>query len=309
MASELIETADRFELVNAVAALALAGDVDEALAGLARVIEVGQRRGDQLAAQTHELWRGLVYYEAGRLLLAEDALAIVEPTPFWELSLPNAYRAGFLAHVLLERGKIDEAEAIVGAVSVEELLPGHRIQTLHGRGRVKLAIGAPEQALADFIAAGEAAESVDIRNPAYIPWRSQAALALHQLARDRRSERRLRARNSSCRVAGAHRARSASRCACSVSSRVDEPASSCCARRSMCSRIRRPGSSMRGRSIDLGARSAAWQQPQRGSAVVAAGSRARAPLRRDRARRARERRTCRDRRSSTHDPAQRRSTR
>ncbi len=82
MASELIDTADRFELVNAVAALALAGDVDEALAGLARVIEVGQRRGDELAAQTHELWRGLVYYEAGRLLLAEDALAIVEPTPF-----------------------------------------------------------------------------------------------------------------------------------------------------------------------------------------------------------------------------------
>lgn len=183
MASELIDTADRFELVNAVAALALAGDVDEALAGLARVIEVGQRRGDQLAAQTHELWRGLVYYEAGRLLLAEDALAIVEPTPFWALSLPNAYRAGFLAHVLLERGKIDEAEAIVGAISVEELLPGHRIQTLHGRGRVKLAIGAPEQALADFIAAGEAAESVDICNPAYIPWRSQSALALHQLSR------------------------------------------------------------------------------------------------------------------------------
>jgi DNA-binding CsgD family transcriptional regulator len=183
MASELIETADRFELVNSVAALALAGEVDDALAGLARVIEVGQRRGDQLATQTHGLWRGLVYYEAGRLLLAEDALAIVEPTPFWALSLPNAYRAGILAHVLLERGKVDEAAAVVGAVSVEELLPGHRIQTLHGRGRVRLAMGAPEQALADFIAAGEAAESVDIRNPAYIPWRSQAALALFQLSR------------------------------------------------------------------------------------------------------------------------------
>jgi DNA-binding CsgD family transcriptional regulator len=125
----------------------------------------------------------LVYYEVGRLLLAEDALAIVEPTPFWALSLPNAYRAGFLAHVLVERGKVDEAAAVVGAVSVEELLPGHRIQTLHGRGRVRLAMGAPEQALADFIAAGQAAESVAIRNPAYIPWRSQAALALFRLSR------------------------------------------------------------------------------------------------------------------------------
>ena len=49
LTSELIETADRFELVNAVASLALAGEVDEALAGLGRVIDVGQRRGDQLA--------------------------------------------------------------------------------------------------------------------------------------------------------------------------------------------------------------------------------------------------------------------
>ena len=38
LTSDLIETADRFELVNAVAPLALAGEVDEALAGLARVI-------------------------------------------------------------------------------------------------------------------------------------------------------------------------------------------------------------------------------------------------------------------------------
>jgi DNA-binding CsgD family transcriptional regulator len=183
LASDLIETADRFELVNAVAPLALAGEVDEALAGLARVIEAGQRRGDQLATQTHQLWSGLVLYEAGQLLLAEEALAIVEPTPFWALSLPNAYRAGFLAHVLLERGKIGDAEQLVAAVSVEELLPGHRIQPLHGRGRVRLATGAAEQALADFIAAGEMAESVYIHNPAYIPWRSQAALALHQLGR------------------------------------------------------------------------------------------------------------------------------
>ena len=114
LASELVETADRFELVNAVAALALAGDVDQALAGLARVIDIGQRRGDQLAVQTHQLWRGLVHYEAGELPLAEEALAIVEPTPFWELSLPRAYRAGFLAHILLERGKIDEAQEILG---------------------------------------------------------------------------------------------------------------------------------------------------------------------------------------------------
>jgi DNA-binding CsgD family transcriptional regulator len=134
-----------------------------------------------------------VYYEAGELLLAEETLAIVEPTPFWALSLPGAYRAGFLAHVLLERGKIDEAEEVIDAVRVDELLPGHRIQPLHGRGRVRLATGAADQALADFVAAGECAESVDIRNPAYIPWRSESALALRQL--DRVDEARALARD------------------------------------------------------------------------------------------------------------------
>src|SRR5438132_6021902 len=105
-------------------------------------MRVRQRRGEQFSEQTHKLWSRLVYYEAGELLLAEETLAIVEPTPFWGLSLPRAYRAGFLAHVLLERGKIDKAEEVVGAVSVDELLPGHRIQPLHGRGRVRLATGA-----------------------------------------------------------------------------------------------------------------------------------------------------------------------
>ena len=38
-------------------------------------------------------------------------------------------------------------------------------------------------ALADFLQAGSSAESVEIHNPAFVPWRSQAALALHQLGR------------------------------------------------------------------------------------------------------------------------------
>jgi hypothetical protein len=168
-------------LACAAGAVVHAGEKCVALASQGdgvRAFTVGQRRGLKVAAGAPlyvvrleavralgEQIKRLVYTSSAAVFgtpsdyptgpLAEDALAIVEPTPFWALSLPNAYRAGFPAHVLLERGKIDEAEAIVGAVSVEELLPGHRIQTLHGRGRVRLAIGAPEQALADFIAAGD----------------------------------------------------------------------------------------------------------------------------------------------------------
>jgi DNA-binding CsgD family transcriptional regulator len=43
--------------------------------------------------------------------------------------------------------------------------------------------GAPEQALTEFRAAGDLALSLRIENPAFTPWRSEAALALHRLER------------------------------------------------------------------------------------------------------------------------------
>ena len=184
LSSDLIETPDRFELVNALAALAMAGEVAEALAGFERVIAVARRRGDQLAAQTQELWRSLVWYEAGELLLAEGDLAVVEATPFWGLPTPLAYRAGFLAQVLLERGKTAEAEKLVAAVSLDEIQIGHRIQFLYGRGRLRFQTGAITDAVHDFLAAGEVSESITIPNPAFTHWRSEAALALRQLGRD-----------------------------------------------------------------------------------------------------------------------------
>ena len=226
LSSELIETADRFELVNAVASLALAGEVDEALAGLARVIDVGQRRGDQLAAQTHELWRGLVLYEAGELLLAEETLAIVESTPFWALPLPRAYRAGFLAHVLLERGKIGEAEQVIAAVICRGALAGPSDSATSWQRPRAARDGCAEQALSDFLAAGEAAESIHIRNPAFIPWRSQAALALRQLGRIDEAQALAARGTQACPAVGARRARSEFRYARSVSSRAAKPARS-----------------------------------------------------------------------------------
>ena len=56
------------------------------------------------------------------------------------------------------------------------------------RGNVRLETGRSEQALADFLEAGRITGMLGIENPAYAPWRSQAALRLHQL--DRQSEAR-----------------------------------------------------------------------------------------------------------------------
>ena len=183
IASDLIRTEDRLNLVSACAALAMADDVERAEHDFAHVIAVAQRRGDRLAAASHQLWRGLVRYEKGELLLAEEDLAFVESTPLGQLSLAAAYRAGFHAHVLLERGETDDAAALLAGISLDDLPVGHHIQFLYARGRVRLQQRDWEGALADFLQAGSSAESVEIHNPAYVPWRSQAALALHQLGR------------------------------------------------------------------------------------------------------------------------------
>ena len=183
IASDLVRHEDRLNLVSAFAALAMAGDVERAEQALAHVIAVAQRRGDRLAAASHQLWRGLVRYEKGELLLAEEDLVYVDSTPLGQLSTAAAYRAGFHAHVLLERGETDDAAALVAAISIDDLPVGHHIQFLYARGESASRQREWERALADFRQAGSSAESVEIHNPAFVPWRSQAALALHQLGR------------------------------------------------------------------------------------------------------------------------------
>ena len=183
LARGLPQSEVRMYLTSALAALAMAGEVNEAEAGLASVIAAAERGGDRLTAAGHKLWRGLVHYEAGELLLAEQDL-ILEPIPFWQSSTPLAYRAGFLTQVLLERGSIDEAEQLIADTSLDDVLDAHRLHCVYSRGRLRLELGAAERALADFIEVGTLAESVHFFNPAFVPWRSQAAIALQRLGRE-----------------------------------------------------------------------------------------------------------------------------
>ena len=147
------------------------------------MIASADRSGDRLTAAGHRLWEGLVHYEAGELLLAEQAL-VLEPIPFWRASTPLAYRAGFLTQVLLERGAIDEAEQLIADTSLDNLVDAHRIHCVYARARLRLELGAAERALADFTEVRDLAESVQFLNPAWVPWRSQAAIALQRLGRE-----------------------------------------------------------------------------------------------------------------------------
>ena len=155
------------------------------------MIGVAERRGDRLAAASHQLWRGLVRYERGELLLAEEDFTLVEPSPLGQLSTAAVYRAGFLAHVLLERGESRRGR---------EARRRHLARRSRGRTPHPVPLRAwpcpPqarefEKALADFLRTGSAAESIEIHNPAYVPWRSQAATRAARLERELKRHRAL----------------------------------------------------------------------------------------------------------------------
>ena len=226
--------------------LTMAGEVDEAASAYPEAIELARRGGDRFAAAWMSLFRGRLKAEQGDLLAAEDDLAAPEVLSMSDTPTPLAYRAAFHAEVLIERGQIDEAKRLLSEVPLERVHVGHRVHFLGAKGRVELELGSAEQALASLNEAGAIAESVEIENPAFTPWRSQAALALQRLGRE--PEAQALARKSwTSRRGGGRPGRSASRCACSDSSRVAQPESNDSGTRLGCWRSRAPGLSMRGR--------------------------------------------------------------
>ena len=125
-----LETADRFELVNAVAALALAGEVDEALAGIRAVIAAGQRRGDQLAARRTS--------SGGDWSTTRRAGCCSPKTrsPLWSRRPSGRFRCRCLPGRLpcarpARARQARRAEAVAAAVR-RGASPGHRIQPFTG---------------------------------------------------------------------------------------------------------------------------------------------------------------------------------
>jgi tetratricopeptide (TPR) repeat protein len=174
---------ERLQSVNAIYALTLAGEVEDARSAADAAIESARRAGDRYAAAALYMWRGILRVERGQLLAAEEDLDVPEVVSFAALATPSAYRAAFVSDVLLARGDHAEAEALLAGARLDEVQTGHQILFLGARGRLYLETGALEQAFADSGQAGELAASIGIENPAFCPWRSQAALALHRLGR------------------------------------------------------------------------------------------------------------------------------
>ena len=174
---------ERLYSVNVLWALGFAGEVEDAESAVNAAIESARHAGDRFASAAFYVWRSLLRAEQGQLLAAEEDQDVQEVISSAALPAAAAYRAAFVSEVLLAREEYAEAEARFAGVRLEQVQPGRQIHFRCGRGRLYLETGRLEQALADFRHVGEIAASIGIENPAFAPWRSQAALALHRLGR------------------------------------------------------------------------------------------------------------------------------
>ena len=97
-----------------------------------------------------------------------------------EVAGPTARRwtvAG-LVRCLVERGELDEAEAVLASSG----LASHLSVLLEARGHLRAAQGRTEEALEDLQAAGAKAQR-QLSHPGVVEWRPSAALLLHRLGR------------------------------------------------------------------------------------------------------------------------------
>ncbi|MDQ6805803.1 MAG: AAA family ATPase [Actinomycetota bacterium] len=160
-------------------------DLDEAVAIFDDALAEAHRRGSPLALAAVRVFRAQTLVWRGELADAEvdarEALAIADT---WGVSARFAgHAAAFLADALMEQGKLDEAAAALAQAGRGEALAGtaRLLYFANSRARLRILRGDLAGGAAEMLDAGRRYESVGTRNPAFIAWRSPAALAQRQL--------------------------------------------------------------------------------------------------------------------------------
>jgi DNA-binding CsgD family transcriptional regulator/predicted negative regulator of RcsB-dependent stress response len=172
-----------------ISMLAICDELEEAAAAFGEVLDRARAGGSPLAyaaAAAISSWTAIL---RGRLgdgeLLARDALRISGDAA--GLEALRGFATVHLALALIERGEPAEALDLL-ATDVD---PAHTWarEALFARGRAELAAHRPAAALQHLEACGALSASFGIVNPAFLPWRSQAALALRELGRGEEAAR------------------------------------------------------------------------------------------------------------------------
>ena len=177
------------ELIRKDSLMAMAAAVLFALADLDEAVDVwdamrahAHRNGSAFTIGSVQLWGGYTQYLRGDLAEAESELrASLETVAFWGMPTQAQWQSPILAEILLERGGLGEARALLDTVISPPPSSDHAILVDRAWMRMLLAEGRTEEALA-FADVYELHAGWK-RHPRYLPWRSLKSQALERLGR------------------------------------------------------------------------------------------------------------------------------
>jgi DNA-binding CsgD family transcriptional regulator len=179
--------------IDATIVLTMA-DLDEALEIYDQSLAEAYRQGSLFALVAAKMFRAQALLYRGELAETEAQIReVADPHEAWGgMAVAPGWVTAYLADALIEQGKLDAAAAVFAeaAPSVAVLPAGHSHWFYESNARFRMLSGDLAQGVADMIEAGSRFEAVGGRNPAFMAWRSHAALGLLQIG-DRQEARRL----------------------------------------------------------------------------------------------------------------------
>ncbi|MGW0519050.1 ATP-binding protein [Crossiella sp. NPDC003009] len=171
--------------MSAVMTLIRCDDLDRAAAVTSEAVTHARRQGSFLRYALSTCLRVQVRHRQGRLdlALADAEESIGDRDPGWQPLA--AHRYAHYLDVLLALDRTEDALELLYRMRLDGELPElwHFNHVLDVRGRLRLAMGDLDGALADFTECGRRLAAWGVRNPAVIPWRGYQALALHAAGR------------------------------------------------------------------------------------------------------------------------------
>ena len=160
--------------------LALSGRHGDTRSLCSRRLEYAHRTGSVFDFAIASWLRGIAAFITGDVEAAEaDQRQAIEAGEEHQLSAGLIYGYSRLAEALIERGELAEAEQALNQVPCPDPLPplAHYDWWLYTRCRLRLAQRRHQEALTDAIEVGRRYGALGGVNPAFLPWRSEAALA------------------------------------------------------------------------------------------------------------------------------------
>ncbi|WP_432824244.1 AAA family ATPase [Dactylosporangium sp. CA-092794] len=169
----------------------LAADRPGAMGLLDAAVAAAHRTGSQFALTGVLTFRGMGWYWRGQLAEAEaDLRGAIRAAEVAGIGAGRPFAGPYLMLTLIEQGRLDEAAATMRWIGVPDPAPpiGPWYLYLDARAALHHARERHADAAASALAAGESFARHGFDNPAFVPWRTRAALALHLL--DRSAEAR-----------------------------------------------------------------------------------------------------------------------